>query len=93
MRYNRSLTYMALEVFTSKSKARIETFMSHIKSLRNFARKCTENRPLCYGKRVTQAATNPYQYSDTNKRYYTYDYVLKTTFGGKALEIFLCNRD
>ena len=28
-----------------------------------------------------------YQYSDTNKRYYTYDYFLKKTFGGKTIKI------
>ena len=30
---------------------------------------------------------NPYPYSDTNKRYYTYDYWLKHTLGGKCAKI------
>ena len=38
-------------------------------------------------KRVTQVDTNPFPYSDTNKRYYTYDYYLKQTFGGKCAKI------
>lgn len=38
-------------------------------------------------KRVTQAASNPYLHSDTNKRYYTYDYFLKNTFGGKVAKL------
>lgn len=42
---------------------------------------------------------NPFEFSDTNKRYYTYDYFLKTTFGGKCFKVpldggFTCpNRD
>ena len=39
------------------------------------------------GKKVTQASLNPYPYSDTNKRYYTYDYFLKSTFGGKVAKL------
>lgn len=35
----------------------------------------------------TQRETNPYKNSDTNKRYFTYDYYLKKTFGGKCLKI------
>ena len=35
----------------------------------------------------TQRDTNPYKNTDSNKRYYTYDYYLKTTFGGKCLKI------
>ncbi len=38
-------------------------------------------------KKQTQSQTNPYKYSDTNKRYYTYDYWLKQTFGGKVAKI------
>ncbi len=38
-------------------------------------------------KKITQASTNPYPYSDTNKRYYTYDYFLKHTFGGKVAKL------
>ena len=38
-------------------------------------------------KRITQVDTNPFPYSDTNKRYYTYDYYLKQTFGGKCAKI------
>ena len=30
---------------------------------------------------------NPFEYSDSNKRYYTYDYWLKKTFGGKCAKI------
>lgn len=38
-------------------------------------------------KKPTQAATNPFPNSDTNKRYYTYDYYLRRTFGGKCAKI------
>ncbi len=50
-------------------------------------------------KKETQAAKNPFPFSDSNKRYYTYDYYLKRTFGGKCVKIpldggFTCpNRD
>ncbi len=36
---------------------------------------------------MTQAETNPFPYSDTNKRYYTYDYYLRRTFGGKCAKL------
>lgn len=36
---------------------------------------------------ATQAQTNPYRFSDTNKRYQTYDYFTKHTFGGKCAKI------
>ena len=39
------------------------------------------------GAKVTQAQKNPYPNSDTNKRYYTYDYFLKHTFGGKVAKL------
>lgn len=35
----------------------------------------------------TQRNTNPYKYTDSNKRYYTYDYYLRRTFGGKCAKI------
>ena len=35
----------------------------------------------------TQRNTNPYKYTDSNKRYYTYDYYLRSTFGGKCAKI------
>ena len=35
----------------------------------------------------TQASRNPFPYSDSNKRYYTYDYYLRQTFGGKCAKI------
>ena len=38
-------------------------------------------------KKITQKDVNPYPYSDSNKRYYTYDYYLKRTFGGKCLKL------
>lgn len=37
--------------------------------------------------KVTQRTSNPFKYSDSNKRYYTYDYYLKKTFGGKCAKI------
>ncbi len=37
--------------------------------------------------KVTQRSTNPFENSDSNKRYYTYDYYLKKTFGGKCAKI------
>ena len=50
-------------------------------------------------KKETQARSNPFPYSDSNKRYHTYDYYLRHTFGGKVAKItldagFTCpNRD
>lgn len=38
-------------------------------------------------KKPTQAATNPFPYSDSNKRYHTYDYYLRRTYGGKCAKI------
>ena len=38
-------------------------------------------------KKITQVASNPYPNSDTNKRYFTYDYYLKKTFGSKCAKI------
>lgn len=38
---------------------------------------------------MSQAEKNPYKYSNTNKRYYTYDYFLKSTFGKKCAKITL----
>lgn len=36
---------------------------------------------------MTQAERNPFVNSDTNKRYYTYDYYLRRTFGGKCAKL------
>ncbi|MBR2926302.1 MAG: TIGR01212 family radical SAM protein [Clostridia bacterium] len=36
---------------------------------------------------MTQAESNPYPFSDSNKRYYTYDYYLRSTFGGKCAKL------
>ena len=38
-------------------------------------------------KKMTQAQSNPFSYSDTNKRYHTYDYYLRRTFGGKCAKL------
>ena len=35
----------------------------------------------------TQRSENPYRFTDSNKRYYTYDYYLRRTFGGKCAKI------
>ena len=35
----------------------------------------------------TQRTSNPYKNTDTNKRYYTYDYYLRRTFGSKCAKI------
>ena len=35
----------------------------------------------------TQRSSNPYEFTDSNKRYYTYDYYLRRTFGGKCAKI------
>lgn len=35
----------------------------------------------------TQREQNPFKNSDTNKRYYTYDYYLRKTFGGKCAKL------
>lgn len=35
----------------------------------------------------TQRSENPYEYTDTNKRYYTYDYYLRKIFGSKVAKI------
>ena len=37
--------------------------------------------------KITQRTQNPYKNTDTNKRYYTYDYYLRRTFGGKCAKI------
>ena len=50
-------------------------------------------------KEITQRQSNPFPYSDSNKRYHTYDYYLRNTFGAKCAKIpldggFTCpNRD
>ncbi len=36
---------------------------------------------------MTQRENNPYRFSDTNKRYYTYEYYLRKTFGRKVAKI------
>lgn len=36
---------------------------------------------------MSQVSNNPFRYSDTNKRYYTYDYYLKQTYGEKCAKI------
>ena len=36
---------------------------------------------------MTQIEQNPYPHSDTNKRYYTYEYYLRRTFGQKVAKI------
>ena len=36
---------------------------------------------------MTQAKENPFLYSDSNKRYYTYDYYLRTKFGKKCAKL------
>lgn len=38
-------------------------------------------------KKPTQAELNPFSNSDSNKRYYTYEYYLRRTFGGKCVKI------
>lgn len=37
--------------------------------------------------KITQRDTNPFEYSDTNKRYHTYDYFMKHRYGGKCAKI------
>ena len=37
--------------------------------------------------KIKQSQINPFSNSDTNKRYYTYDYFLKKTYGGKCAKI------
>ncbi len=37
--------------------------------------------------KIKQSQINPFQNSDSNKRYYTYDYFLKRTYGGKCAKI------
>lgn len=36
---------------------------------------------------MTQAQNNPFPYSDSNKRYYTYDYDMRKRFGGKCAKL------
>lgn len=38
---------------------------------------------------LTQRETNPYKYSDSNKRYMTYDWYMKKRFGGKIARVAL----
>ena len=37
--------------------------------------------------KITQRNSNPYKNTDSNKRYYTYDYYLRKTFGGRCSKI------
>ncbi len=37
--------------------------------------------------KITQKDKNPFKYSDSNKRYHTYDYYIKHTFGKKCAKI------
>ncbi|MBQ9760098.1 MAG: TIGR01212 family radical SAM protein [Clostridia bacterium] len=37
--------------------------------------------------RMTQTEQNPFPFSDSNKRYYTYDYYLRRRFGGKCAKL------
>lgn len=37
--------------------------------------------------KIRQSQINPFENSDSNKRYYTYDYFLKQTYGGKCAKI------
>ncbi len=39
------------------------------------------------GGNISQVSQNPFKYSDTNKRYHTYDYYLKHRFGSKCAKI------
>ncbi len=39
--------------------------------------------------RTTQREMNPFPYTDSNKRYYTYDYYLRRTYGGKCAKVTL----
>lgn len=38
---------------------------------------------------MSQVSDNPFKFSDTNKRYYTYDYYLRHTYGEKCAKITL----
>ncbi len=38
-------------------------------------------------KKTTQRTSNPFKYTDTNKRYHTYDYYLRSAFGAKCAKI------
>ncbi len=38
-------------------------------------------------KKIKQSDINPFEHSDSNKRYQTYDYWLRRTFGGKCMKI------
>ncbi|MBQ8415646.1 MAG: TIGR01212 family radical SAM protein [Clostridia bacterium] len=37
--------------------------------------------------KITQAQSNPFPHSDSNKRYYTYDYYLRKVFGAKCAKL------
>ncbi len=37
--------------------------------------------------KTTQRNSNPYKNTDSNKRYFTYDYYLRNTFGGKCAKV------
>ena len=38
---------------------------------------------------MAEKKINPFTYTDSNKRYYTYDYYLRRKFGGKCAKITL----
>lgn len=39
--------------------------------------------------KTTQRETNPFPYTDSNKRYHTYDYYLRRAYGGKCAKVTL----
>ena len=39
--------------------------------------------------KLTQRDLNPFPYSDSNKRYYTWDYYLRQKYGGKVFKVGL----
>ena len=41
---------------------------------------------------MAQKDTNPYIFSDSNKRYMTYDWYMKQRFGGKVAKVTVDNR-
>ena len=43
--------------------------------------------PFSYRGSMKQNETNPFEFSDSNKRYYTYDYFMKKKYGGKCAKI------
>ena len=71
----------------SKKYLRIFINIYKYKNHTVITRRLRTEEAVLNSKKITQKDINPFSNSDTNKRYYTYDYWLRKTFGGKCMKI------